>query len=884
MELITSLASECRVAAAYDKVMNAECVYTFHSPYTTDQGILVNLNTFVGTVQNLAFGSPSSDKGLFVRIVKKRVVKKGAADHPTNSSATTTAPTKLAIGVEGGFASEAEKYDTISSHSIVVLSKRENNEMAPEILAELPYTDATKNNFPTLVTMSVDSIVHHAGALTPQDAQQWKLDEEIPVSKYAAQLPFVDNDVRIVSNPKHWACQKYPDAERSKENLWLNLSDGFIGGGRKNWDGSGGTGGALDHYDETGKLFPLVVKLGTLTADIDTADCYSYAPDEDGPVRVPNLKELLVKRGIHIASMQKTVKSTAELEVELNANYAFDAITEAGAQLVPVSGPGLQGLQNLGNSCYMNSVLQVLLSGTVSELAHRYGTKAHGNVTSHAFLKSAPTSPWDNLLCQTTKIACALTSGAFALPVDQAESEDGATTNPKYRLAPRMFKHLIGKDHVDFCTAQQQDAAQFFQYLLEKLDQAELAAAKQQPGTFSAASNIINVTSRLFTFATRTRLVCMADQKIKYNENALENVWGLRIPMEKAVFMEEEKKAADIASPEHKRLKSEDSELKQVPTITFAACLEEWASESTIDDLKWAHLQSANYPATQRTRFANFPRYLVVQMHRYEMGPDWTPVKLEVKLDIPQELDLSQYRCSGPQDGEKLVPEDASVTAPASAFGPTIDESALSQLMDMGFSMNSCRRALIAVGGNNSEAAMNWIFEHNTDPDFNDPLPQVGGPTGELALSHDSVVDEGSVQTLVENLGCFPADHVRAALKATNGSMEQAADWLFSHMDDIDSAISALQIREAASDGTHTSSAPSMTLEDGDGKYSMIGMISHIGKNTGSGHYVAHLKRGDDWVIFNDEKVALSSKPPTEHAYMYLYKRSDAMNSPNLDY
>lgn len=48
---------------------------------------------------------------------------------------------------------------------------------------------------------------------------------------------------------------------------------------------------------------------------------------------------------------QKTVKSTAELEVELNQNFAFDAITEAGEDLQPVSGPGLQGLQNLGNSC-----------------------------------------------------------------------------------------------------------------------------------------------------------------------------------------------------------------------------------------------------------------------------------------------------------------------------------------------------------------------------------------------------------------------------------------------------------------------------------------------------------------------------------------------------
>jgi ubiquitin carboxyl-terminal hydrolase 5/13 len=53
-------------------------------------------------------------------------------------------------------------------------------------------------------------------------------------------------------------------------------------------------------------------------------------------------------------------------------------------------------------------------------------------------------------------------------------------------------------------------------------------------------------------------------------------------------------------------------------------------------------------------------------------------------------------------------------------------------------------------------------------------------------------------------------------------------------------------------------------------------MISHIGKNTGSGHYVAHLKKGGRWVIFNDEKVALSSSPPYMHAYLYLFERKDA--------
>ena len=38
----------------------------------------------------------------------------------------------------------------------------------------------------------------------------------------------------------------------------------------------------------------------------------------------------------------------------------------------------------------------------------------------------------------------------------------------------------------------------------------------------------------------------------------------------------------------------------------------------------------------------------------------------------------------------------------------------------MGFSAEGCKKALINTG-NNIEAAMNWVFEHQSDPDFNTP-------------------------------------------------------------------------------------------------------------------------------------------------------------------
>jgi uncharacterized UBP type Zn finger protein len=36
----------------------------------------------------------------------------------------------------------------------------------------------------------------------------------------------------------------------------------------------------------------------------------------------------------------------------------------------------------------------------------------------------------------------------------------------------------------------------------------------------------------------------------------------------------------------------------------------------------------------------------------------------------------------------------------------------------MGFSIEGCKKALINTGNNNIEAAMNWVFEHQSDLDF----------------------------------------------------------------------------------------------------------------------------------------------------------------------
>jgi ubiquitin carboxyl-terminal hydrolase 5/13 len=63
----------------------------------------------------------------------------------------------------------------------------------------------------------------------------------------------------------------------------------------------------------------------------------------------------------------------AELEIDLNQRVGeWASIQETGKCLVPLFGPGYTGLSNLGNSCYLNSVMQVLFN--IPQFQQRYHT------------------------------------------------------------------------------------------------------------------------------------------------------------------------------------------------------------------------------------------------------------------------------------------------------------------------------------------------------------------------------------------------------------------------------------------------------------------------------------------------------------------------------
>ena len=98
-------------------------------------------------------------------------------------------------------------------------------------------------------------------------------------------------------------------------------------------------------------------------------------------------------------------------------------------------------------------------------------------------------------------------------------------------------------------------------------------------------------------------------------------------------------------------------------------------------------------------------------MRRYYVDDNWTPQKLNVKIEVPEKISLEPYRMGEQQvsgitkfrcksiyssvdlcalqDNELLQPERAE---------EEVNGELLEQLLSMGFEMNKCKKALLSTG------------------------------------------------------------------------------------------------------------------------------------------------------------------------------------------
>lgn len=594
------------------------------------------------------------------------------------------------------------------------------------------------------------------------------------------------------------------------ENLWLCLECGNLGCGRAQFGGVSGNSHALAHAKESGH--GVAVKLGSITPE-GTADVYCYTCDEE---RIDEgLSIHLANWGIILSERQKTEKSLTELQIEQNLRWEFSMTAEDGKELAPLFGPGLTGLKNLGNSCYLASILQCLYD--LPSFQKRYNVNLP---------LPRVEDPGQDLETQFRKMGDGLLSGRYSKPdSDVVVSEHSPEVPHQKGLAPAMLKHLIGRGHPEFSTMRQQDAFELLQHLIKLITRSKHPAELGDPTT-------------AMRFQMEQRLQCLSCKKVRYSTIEQDSIF-VDVPLEKLPV-------------------EEGQEAKYKP-VSLNQCLDRLVSPEAVE-MTCPSCQSKG-GFTKRLLFKTFPEVLVVNAKKMTIAENWVPIKVDVPVIVDDKpFALDEYMSKGPQPDEETLPDDAAAAGNAPAFVPHAES--LAMLEAMGFPRVRCEKALHATGNSDGNAAMEWLFQHMEDPDIDAPL--------DLGASDAAGVADPEKLIMLESMG-FGGPPAIKALKETGGDVERAIEWLFSHPDDNGEDASEETGASKSDSPVGSSELPA--------NFQLQSIVCHKGTSIHAGHYVAFIRKKLDgetsWVLFNDEKVVkvVDVEEMKKFAYVYFFKR-----------
>ncbi|XP_014677519.1 PREDICTED: ubiquitin carboxyl-terminal hydrolase 5-like [Priapulus caudatus] len=626
----------CKIRAPLggEKVYKDECVFSFDTP-ESDGGLYVCMNTFLGFSRKyveLHYRKTGNAVYLHLRKTKRLIPQEKIEGEPVAKK-----PTRLAIGVEGGFDVDAgrKKYEYDEENSVVVL---------PEFTV-IPLPD---DSLPPEVHTSVVCLLAADSAAKSEEAAAlagtWD-GEQRPVSKY--------------------------------------------------FDGTGGNNHAVEQYETT--KYALAVKLGTVTPS--GADVYSY--DEDEMVEDPYLDKHLTHFGINITHLEKDNSNIVLLRLRRYVEPAEEMFQNG--PLDPTGDFNIQ-MAKLGCGLCSGEYSKPPPEGTEDADEGNNLERAADWIFSHA----------DELDVEDMEADGA---GAQAIPA-RGQYRDGAG---KYKLVG-FISHMGTSTFVGHYVCH---ILKDGRWVIFNDNKVALSEKPPKDLGYLYLANMIERNSRnnsnpcdCFKFEVEERIECIQSKKVKYTYRT-EYLLPLPIPLEAANNAEalqeyEEKKA--IAEAAGQKLPPEALVRAQIP---FTSCLQSAAAPETVYDFYSTALNGKTM-ALKNTRLASFPDYLLIQLKKFTIGSDWVPRKLDVSVNMPDTVDISMFRGSGLQPGEQELPEEAPPTVePADV---EIDDVIVTQLVEMGFAVEGCRKAVLNTRSQGIEAAMNWVMEHNEDPDFSQPM------------------------------------------------------------------------------------------------------------------------------------------------------------------
>lgn len=372
-------------------IENEECVMCFNN-FDEPDGVNICLNCFICVCKEHAQNHLKERQHKYF-LNRKRIKHEAKGDAK-----------KLAIGVEGGF----QNIDYTYEYKILVFEG--------------------------------DKLIDLENANEKVDQRYISLAEKVKLRPNVSETAAVESWEFQAIECEHVKSLKQNDGIASpamkcskcdkSENLWCCLTCGHVGCGRKNFDGSGGNNHAIEHYNET--KHPVCVKLGTITPN-GKADLYCYSCDEQ--VTDSDFVKHAAKIGIDVSTAVKTEQTTTELDVKLNQNWNFSMVTKDGQEFERFKGPNSVGLLNLGNSCYMASVIQLFTS--LPPLVNEFTDPINANKS------------WVEPSFQLNRLYSELLRGKREF------------------ISPRILRSVVCRGKNQFLSREQQDACEFLLYLMD---------------------------------------------------------------------------------------------------------------------------------------------------------------------------------------------------------------------------------------------------------------------------------------------------------------------------------------------------------------------------------------------------------------------------------